>query len=646
MPALFLYAITFLLAACSMLYELLIAQTFSFLAGNTVIRYSVTIGLYLGGMGLGALFCKKITAPADPRTSLVRVEAGLSIIGGLSALILHYAHALFCFLRLADRMLAGVVAFYSATFLLILCIGFLTGLELPLLIRMGTALAAGRITNRILGFDYFGSLAAAVAFPLVLLPYVEMVTLAFATAVCNLAVAVYIMRSAGQLKRQRVVAACILLASAGFCAGLYFHRGIQQTLLKRYYYHYQLADMSGRWNPVSFFKRGDALEDIERYNSRYQKIDIVHLPWTGDPFTPYLVTAYSTKFIHDPRFPQGYLMFLDGGFQLWTDYEEVYHEYFAHIPVIVNKSVPESVLVLGAGDGMLARELLKYKDIRKITLVELDSAVIELARTHPVLRYANKSSLDDPRVTVVVADAYYYLRHSLERFDAIYIDFPDPNTYELAKLFSAEFYRTVRSHLNPGGFAVLDAPGIDLFSIPDDPAEITGLPDYPLAAALNRGGALYARDEENCWEIFYQTLRSAGFGTIIPYCSNLEAENPQALRVLEALFADVETVSWMTTELHKADVTVYEDKRAMIRKHIQAYIDDLQMGFIMLKDAPEAVSLRYDDPGIRTYVLNEQRFYLAFTLPFSRASADSRLVNSILRPRFPKAPFWRIKTAL
>jgi spermidine synthase len=114
--------------------------------------------------------------------------------------------------------------------------------------------------------------------------------------------------------------------------------------------------------------------------------------------------------------------------------------------------------VLGAGDGMLLRELLRYPEIKNITLIELDPFMIDLALNHEYFVRYNRSSLMDPRVHVIIDDAYSFLRQTQEKYDGAFVDFPFPNNYELSKLFSREFYGLLRSALTGDGFAVLDAP--------------------------------------------------------------------------------------------------------------------------------------------------------------------------------------------
>jgi spermidine synthase len=149
-------------------------------------------------------------------------------------------------------------------------------------------------------------------------------------------------------------------------------------------------------------------------------------------------------------------LFLNGDIQFSSLDEYRYHEVLVH-PVMSIPRSHENILVLGGGDGFVARELLKYDDVERITVVDLDPAVTELARTYPVLQRLNGDSMSDPRVTVVNADAYRYVQDSDELFNVIIIDLPDPNNESLSKLYSDAFYRLVMQRLTPDGAFVTQA---------------------------------------------------------------------------------------------------------------------------------------------------------------------------------------------
>ena len=176
-----------------------------------------------------------------------------------------------------------------------------------------------------------------------------------------------------------------------------------------------------------------------------------------------------------------------------------------------------------------------------------------MARTNPTLTKINGHSLDDPRVHTLIADGYQFIRRDRSEFDMIYIDFPNAVDYNLSKLYSMEFFHFVRERLAEGGVAVLDAPGIDAFDVTND--------GYLMLTA------------DNTWDIYYATLREAGFETILPFVSNLEVQNELAYETLDQTLPRVpgETAS---------------GRRNQILMSLTIHVMSLQQGFILL--SPES----------------------------------------------------------
>lgn len=155
-----------------------------------------------------------------------------------------------------------------------------------------------------------------------------------------------------------------------------------------------------------------------------------------------------------------HVLYLDGFVQFSTLDEQIYHACLANIPMAAVQEQGSKVgraLILGGGDGLAARNLLKSKQIERVKLVELDPSMIRLAKSHPILRRYNFNSLHDPRVEVEVKDAFQYVFNTPERFDLILIDFPAPKNLTLARLFTVEFYQAVLKLLNPGGAISIQA---------------------------------------------------------------------------------------------------------------------------------------------------------------------------------------------
>jgi|TARA_R110002126_G_scaffold177321_2_gene326235 spermidine synthase len=591
------YLLSLILSACSLLYELLIAQTLTTIVGNMVIWYSLTVGTYLAAMGIGAIFYHS-NQRVRGWSSLFHVEIILSLVGALAVILLRLAHSIYMMfdsviVATADAHLA-LIAFFAFAFILTFLIGFLTGMELPLLINLGNILAGKRhVTNRVLGWDYMGSLVAGLAFPLYLLPFFQLHTIGFLIAGLNLTVAVYILwrfLSHTSLLKSKTKP-CLVLAGM-LMIGCYESDPIEQFFLKKYYYTNTLLKGQGHLlAPLS------ETPPIFRVNSPYQTIDIVHFPHVAHR----LMEAYSTKFALNSVIPHDYALFLNGDFQFFSNEEELYHEWLAHVPVIVNGKVPKRVLILGGGDGILHRELLKYKQVESITHVDIDRNLIELARTHPLLTVVNGHSFDDPRVHTIFADAFQYLRqYEGESYDAIYMDFPDVKDYNLSKLYSREFFYFANMRLKDDGFLALDAPDV-----------YYGTP---------RGTSDLMPRHRGDWAILSNTMRLAGFKTLLPFYTMLEIDNRKAYDKLAGSDAQKK---W---------------------NYLKRYSAQMQEGFILLRKDERYGPFKYIDFGVKLHILNERRFQLSFPEIYRpMQEVDYSQVNSILRPTLPDGKIWSIR---
>ncbi|MDP2731249.1 MAG: hypothetical protein Q8O55_12340 [Dehalococcoidales bacterium] len=595
-----IYLITFIVAFCSIVYELLMAQALTLMTGNSVVRYSTTIGLYLASLGLGAFLCGDRRL-ARAMGTLWKVEILLSVVGGAAVAFLYFSHMLYAYLMMNMYKTIGLILFFTFSYGVIAVIGLLSGFELPLLIHIREE-EKEKTANSVLGVDYFGSLAGGITFALVLLPYLGVLRTGFATAILNVSAALVLLTYMRGMPRKLFAIfslgnVSILLA---LVLSLSLSSGIDQYFLKKFYYARKSSE-----NLITAFSQAEKWPDVERYRSRYQNIDIVSYPADADAQLVY--ASYSKKFETDPGYPNGYLLFLNGDWQFYSSYEEIYHEYFAHVPIIANK-VPEKVLVLGGGDGLLNRELLKYAEIKSITQVDIDSEMIKVASTHPLIRRMNRGSISDPRVTVKVTDAFYFIRTTEEKYDAIFMDFPTPNDYNLSKLYSTEFYSFVRKRLKKDGFAVLDAPGGRI------------------------GGS------RSDWLIYSNTIKAAGFKTIVPYLSRLEQDNPRFYKKLG-----------VTEETG-------EKKRMADRLSWHMLREWTRMPFIMMKSEASAINMEYRDYGIEMYVLNEARYRSAFDVLYylpeivdtSKITlvpeeVDWSKVNSIMRPTLPSQSLFMVK---
>jgi spermidine synthase len=152
--------------------------------------------------------------------------------------------------------------------------------------------------------------------------------------------------------------------------------------------------------------------------------------------------------------PSGVRLFLNGNLQFHSRDEYRYHESLVH-PAMLAHGTPQRVLVLGGGDGLAVREVLRHPSVEQVTLVELDPHITALFRDRPLLARLNDGALSSPKVRVITADAFAWLDTQRDVFDVIVVDFPDPTNFSLGKLYSTTFYRLLDQHLAAGGFAAV-----------------------------------------------------------------------------------------------------------------------------------------------------------------------------------------------
>lgn len=611
------------LAACSIIYQLLAAQTLSLLAANTVIWYSLVVGIFLASMGVGAFFSEKM-GERSPWRALLRVEIALTILGSLTVPLIKTAHTFYSSIQIQNEVIAGVTVFFSVVFPVVCILGILTGTELPLVMRLAREIRDDtRAANLALGWDYLGSLVGALLFPLVIVTSMDLITAGLLIASVNLMVALWIVffrldGLAHLLDRFGIAAIGTGLVIALVNAG-----SINQYFLQRYYYYHHMEDgFTGLFSP-----RSD-LPEIQRTRSAYQVIDVV--PGVKPNFYADFLAVYSNKLEREPDFPVDQKLFLNGAPQTDTRLEEVYHEWFAHFPIILNDKVPSKVLVLGGGDGFLIRELLKHQEIVEIQHIDIDPVLIDLAREHPVLRRVNNDAFVDERVSTVITDGYQFLRRTDEKFDAIFIDLPIANNYDLAKLYSREFYEFVRRSIASEGFAVFDSS---------------------YTAALSKRAEDGSREllPHNTWPVFGNTLKLAGFETIVPYYSTLETDHPGLQQVIDDRHFNLSTqLREELMEIRSPARRELERRRLIAALHERLKLvtsDFLQQGFIYLAPDKRDLTREYRDFGVELHVLNEQRFYLAFADHLKvPEEVDQKRVNSVVRPTLPLTPWWRPMT--
>ncbi|CAN5320903.1 polyamine aminopropyltransferase [soil metagenome] len=388
-PLLFLNV--FVIATCGLIYELLAGTLSSYVLGDSVTQFSIIIGVYLFAMGVGSYLSGFIEKHIAEK--FVDIELAVAVLGGFSAPLLFFSFAHLSYFS---------VVLYAIVF----GIGTLVGLEIPILMRiLKDKLDFKDLVSRVLAFDYIGALVASLLFPLFLVPKLGLTRTSLLFGMLNAAVGIWgtwlleplIKKNINFLRVKGFIIIILLLIA--------FIKADYLTTLAE-----------------------DALftdDIIYAKSSPYQRI---------------VVTKGKT----------GYALFLNGNLQFNSFDEYRYHEALVHPAMSAFGANPKRILVLGGGDGLALREILKYPSVESITLVDLDPEMTSVAKHVPALGELNQHSFDNPKVSVVNADAFVWLDNTEnEPFDAAIVDFPDPNNFALGKLYTTRFYNLLKRKLKP-----------------------------------------------------------------------------------------------------------------------------------------------------------------------------------------------------
>jgi spermidine synthase len=393
-----LFLTTFVVAGCGLIYELTAGALASFVLGDSITQFSTVIGCYLSALGLGAWLSRYVERRVVER--FVAVELAVGLIGGTSAPLLFFAFSELSWFRV---VLYGVVVL----------IGTLVGLEVPLLMRiLRRRLEFKELVARVLSVDYLGALVASLVFPMFFVPKLGLTRTSLVFGLLNAGIALwttYLLRD--EIRRPAALRVRCVLVMLTLIAGLGFADRLTSLAEDGLYNH----------------------EIVYAKQSAYQRIVVT-------------------------RSDAGFQLFLDGNLQFASSDEYRYHEALVH-PAFATTVAPKHVLVLGGGDGLALREILKYPSVERVTLVDLDPAMTQLGRSFAPLRELNGAAYEDPRVDVVHDDAMRWLAARSERqgYDVIIVDFPDPNNFSLGKLYTTRFYNLVRAQLAAAGSLVVQS---------------------------------------------------------------------------------------------------------------------------------------------------------------------------------------------
>lgn len=394
-----IYMASAIVSICGITFQVLLGALGSYTLGDSVKQYAFTIGLFLSGMGIGSFLSERVMKNLMDR--FIQIEFAVAIVGGFSSFLLFYILAF-------HDYVTGQLYLYGITVI----IGALTGLELPILIRRASEIGEklNRSTARVLFSDYAGSLIGAIGFVLLLRPWLGLIKTAFLIGFINLLVALWMVYTfRNEIKRAALYRALGIMFAfilfAGFLFGENYAYGFEQKLY-----------------------RDQIVRAIE---TKYQRVIVTK---EGD------ITQ----------------LYLNGNIQFSSADEYRYHESLVH-PAMSLADHHDQVLILGGGDGIVMRELLKYEDLGRVTLVDLDKQFVDFARNDPLLHKVNQGALENEKLRIKYEDAFQFLLKDNSMYDVIIVDLPDPNNEGLNKLYTVEFYSLIKKHLAPGGYTSIQS---------------------------------------------------------------------------------------------------------------------------------------------------------------------------------------------
>lgn len=394
-PSLLLLSV-FVIATCGLIYELVAGTLASYVLGDSVTQFSTIIGTYLFAMGVGSYFSRFIED--DIFSKFVTIELLIALIGGFSSSILFV-------------LFEQVTYFRLIMYFLVFVTGLLVGLEIPLLMRMlKDNFSFSDLVSEIFTFDYIGALLASLIFPLFFVPYIGLIRTSLFFGLLNAGVACWVCNTLSKKENpKKALRFLSLIVIVILFLGFIFANKIQD-------FSEELS-----YNDRVIFSK----------STPYQRIVI-------------------TRRRNDIR------LYLNNNLQFSSKDEYRYHESLVH-PLMSALENKDTIVILGGGDGLAAREVFKYPNVKKVILVDLDPAVNQLFTSHEMLTKLNKNVFKNPKMEVINQDAFTWLLNQNHKFAAFIIDFPDPSNFSVGKLYSLTFYNRLFKNLKDNGIVVIQS---------------------------------------------------------------------------------------------------------------------------------------------------------------------------------------------
>ncbi|MFT6746598.1 MAG: spermidine synthase [Glaciecola sp.] len=378
--------------------EYVLATLATYFLGNSVFQWTIILSIMLFSMGLGSRLSKSINKYVIEY--FIAAELLLSLLTSVCALFVYSIMGVTTYIQIFIYFLA-------------ILIGLLIGLEIPLVTRInGRYHDLKANISDVMEKDYYGSLIGGLFFAFIGLPYLGLTYTPFVLGTVNLIVATLLFLTFSDRLNPKIkkllfgsIISLYVLIALGVCYA----------------------------KPIILFGEQSRYGDKVVYSqqTKYQKI-----------------TLTSSNNHH--------ILYLNNSMQLNTMDEWLYHEPLVHVPMLLN-SGRKNILILGGGDGCAIREVLKYPEVESIKIIDLDPGMTNFGANNPVFKELNENSYHDKKVTIVNQDAFIALESDSQYYDLIIIDFPDPRSIELSRLYTKEMYAFCQKRLKMDGIIITQA---------------------------------------------------------------------------------------------------------------------------------------------------------------------------------------------
>ncbi|MFT5604722.1 MAG: spermidine synthase [Paracoccaceae bacterium] len=424
--------------ASGLVNEYVLATITTYILGNSIEQFSIVIACMMFMMGVAGFVQNKMS-DNNLLQKFITVEVLMAVLGGFAPLAIYASYG-----YLENH-------FLLVHYFFVLSVGFLIGFEIPLVMRIidQQNIELRKNLTIVFAMDYIGAFVGAIIWVKFLLKNFPLTEISFIVAGFNFAVAVIAIIYFLRLKviaRPILQALVLTLTAIIMIVGYMSNRDISNLLEQKFYE-----------DPI-----------VYKETTSYQHLVITH-----------------NKGLNDTR------LYINGNTQFSSTDEERYHDFLVH-PLMIAAPRIDNVLILGGGDGLALREVNKYAGVKQVTLVDLDPDMVKIASSNPYLTQLNKDSFKHANVVVnpmnihepgvqkalymsassnedlapeYVAstlvfniDADQFLRQRPDvRWDAVIIDLPDPSSAELSKLYTTQFYRSLKRYLAPSAYIAVQS---------------------------------------------------------------------------------------------------------------------------------------------------------------------------------------------